>query len=231
VEKVVSLADRFPKVRDQGERGTCVAFASAAWLEYHLYQASPPTTHHSEQFVYWACKETDGRPKQEGTFLRTARQVLKSRGACLEKTWPYNPMPVGPTEGQGPPPEGAEEEARKYVWASSRKMAAGDVDPLRESIDRGNPVVLSVLTFPSWDYPHVEETGEISMPLPGASPDGGHAVCVVGYELRRGIPGGGAFIFRNSWGRKWARRQGRFGDGYGTLFFDYVRLYGLEAFG
>ena len=22
----------------------------------------------------------------------------------------------------------------------------------------------------------------------------------------------------------------RFGEGYGTLFFDYVRLYGLEAF-
>ena len=39
-------------------------------------------------------------------------------------------------------------------------------------------VVLGVLTFPSWDFPIVHDTGEILMPLPGENPDGGHAVCV-----------------------------------------------------
>ena len=105
------------------------------------------------------------------------------------------------------------------------------MDQLRECIDQGKPVVLGVLTFPSWDYPSVADTGEIPMPLPGSNPDGGHAVCVVGYELRSRVPGGGVFVFRNSWGTKWARRMGRFGEGYGTLFFDYVRLYGVEALG
>jgi len=52
---------------------------------------------------------------------------------------------------------------------------------------------------------------------------------LVGYELREDIPGGGRFVFRNSWGTDWAA-QGHFGPGYGTLFFDYLRNYGLEAF-
>jgi C1A family cysteine protease len=44
------------------------------------------------------------------------------------------------------------------------------------------------------------------------------------------LPGGGAFIFRNSWGRDWARLRGRHGGGYGTLFFDYLRDNVLEGY-
>jgi hypothetical protein len=227
---VTSLVDRFPPARDQFQRGTCVAFASIAYLEFHLYDASPKTQHHAEQFVYWACKELDGLGQVEGTYVRIALQVLRTRGACLAKTWPYEPLPVGPTEGQGPPRNGAEEEANRHTWAAARKMAATNVQRLRERIDQQQPVVLSVKTFPCWDHPAVESTGEVPLPVPGTRPDGGHAVCVVGYELRDDIAGGGAFVFRNSWGRKWARRKGRFGEGYGTLAFDYVTKYGLEAF-
>ena len=96
-------------------------------------------------------------------------------------------------------------------------------------LDEQKPVVLSVETFPSWDYPSVERSGEITLPIPNEVADGGHAICVVGYELRDDVPGKGLFIFRNSWGTGWAKRDGRFGDGYGTLFFEYVGQYGLEA--
>ncbi|MCI0462712.1 MAG: C1 family peptidase [Gemmataceae bacterium] len=156
--------------------------------------------------------------------------MIQARGACLAKKWPYNPLPIGSNEGQGPPTDGAEAEAKKHTWDSARKVAATKVDQLRAALDQKQPVVLAVKTFSSWDYLSVEDTGEIPMPLPGSHPDGGHAICVLGYELRTGVPGGGVFIFRNSWGSKWARRHGRFGEGYGTLFFDYVRKYGLEAF-
>ncbi len=58
-----------------------------------------------------------------------------------------------------------------------------------------------LLTFPNWDFPTVADTGEIPMPLPRSNPDGGHAICLVGYEVRTGVPGGGSFLFRNSWSR------------------------------
>jgi hypothetical protein len=66
-EPTVFRRDRFPGPRDQEERGTCVAFATVADLEYHLYEASPKTKHHSEQFLFWACQQRDGRPREDGT--------------------------------------------------------------------------------------------------------------------------------------------------------------------
>ncbi|HKI20666.1 MAG TPA: hypothetical protein VKA15_22440 [Isosphaeraceae bacterium] len=67
------------------------------------------------------------------------------------------------------------------------------------------------------------------MPLPLSKPDARHAVCLVGHELRPNAPGGGVFIFRNSWGKTWAAKS-RYKAGYGTLFFEYVRQYAVEAY-
>jgi C1A family cysteine protease len=75
----------------------------------------------------------------------------------------------------------------------------------------------------------VVETGEISLPLPLSQPDGGHAICLVGYEPKPNAPGGGVFLFRNSWNKSWATGS-RYRAGYGTLFFEYVRQYALEAY-
>jgi len=182
------------------------------------------------QFVYWACEQDDGLEKDEGTFVRTAREVLKIRVACLARTWKYNPLPIANDEGQGRPSDGAEVEAKKSRWPTAKKLAAKIPERIQEQFDGKRPVVRSVMTFPSWDYPTVSDTGEIPMPFPGSSSDGGHAICVVGYELNPAFPGGGAFIFRNSWGSTWAKPEGRFTPGYGTLFFEYVKKYGLEAF-
>ncbi len=227
----VSLVDAFPPIRDQGLRGTCVAFASGAFLEYHLYGGMRRSRRHSEQFLYWACKEGDGIPGDEGTFVRTAREVLKLRGACLSGTWRYRPFRTGAAEGQGPPPSEAIAEALRFTRDSVEAIDPVSVASIRESLDRDRPVVLSVYTFPEWDFRTTQETGEVPMPLPGSQVDGAHAVCVVGYEWNERSPGGGAFLIRNSWGKGWGRPHGRFGPGYGTLFFDYVKTYGLEAFG
>ncbi|MGA2699970.1 MAG: C1 family peptidase [Isosphaeraceae bacterium] len=231
---VVSMTNQFPTPRNQGSRGTCVAFASVAFLEFRLAGGEAKTKPLSEQFVYWACKETDKLPTVAGTYLRVARKVLATRGACRAATWKYETLPIGPTEGQGPPPSGAEQEAKQDRWKQARALTRAqtvDIDGLRNRLDAKEPIVFSVRTFRNWDFQVVQETGEIPMPLPGATPDGGHAIVLVGYELSPTAPGGGAFIFRNSWGKDWARLRGRHGGGYGTLFFDYVRDNALEAYG
>jgi Papain family cysteine protease len=230
---VVSMTRQFPAPRNQESRGTCVAFASVAFLEFHLAGGEAKTKPLSEQFVYWACKETDKIPTVSGTYLRFARKVLATRGACRGATWKYETLPVGPTEGQGPPPAGAEEEAKQNRWTQARALTRKqivNIDELRKRLDAKEPIVFSVRTFLNWDFQVVQETGEIPMPLPGATPDGGHAIVLAGYELNDMAPGGGAFIFRNSWGKDWARLRGRHGGGYGTLFFDYVKDNALEGY-
>lgn len=236
-QTVVSLIDRFPAVRNQKDRGTCVAFSTVAFLEFHLRGADPEeVARRSEQFVYWACKMDDGLPNVDGTFVSTARGVLKKKGACLHKTWKYNPKIVPGNESQGPPLitdaklAKAESEALGSRWSLARVVAAKKPEKIREQLDLKKPVVLSVSTFASWDFGTTGETGDIPMPFPNESPDGGHAICVVGYETDASAPGGGRFIFRNSWGTTWAKPNGRFGAGYGTLPFDYIKQFGLEAY-
>ena len=169
-----------------------------------------------------------------GTYLRVARRVLATRGACRAATWKYETLEIGPTEGQGPPPPGAEEEARQNRWEAARMLTRSqivDIDGLRRRLDDKQPIVFSVRTFRNWDFQVVRETGEVPMPLPGAMPEpGGHAIVLVGYELNPNAPGGGAFIFRNSWGKDWGRLRGRHGGGHGTLFFDYVKDNALEGY-
>lgn len=227
---VMSLVKRFPAVRNQQARGTCVAFASIAFLEFHLEVSSGAAAkRHSEQFVYWGCKQDDGTANAEGTFVRTARAVLKARGACLNSTWKYNPLPVPNNESQGPPPNGAKNEAKQFSWTTGKKVAAKNVERLREQLDAKRPVVLSVKTFPSWDFGTTAETGDITLPFPGEASDGGHAICLAGYLLDTAAPGGGRLIFRNSWGKTWATNS-QAAAGYGTLPFEYVKKYALEAF-
>jgi C1A family cysteine protease len=227
---VVSLVKRFPAVRNQADRGTCVAFASVAFLEFHLEESSGTAAErHSEQFIYWGCKQDDGMAMAEGTFASTARAVLKARGACLNRTWKYNPHLVPNNESQGPPPAGAKGEAKQFTWTTAKAIAAKNVDRLREQLDAQRPVVLSVKTFPSWDFATTAETGDITMPFPGEASDGGHAICLVGYLLDTTAPGGGRLIFRNSWGKTWATKS-QAAAGYGTLPFEYVKKYALEAF-
>lgn len=226
----VSLVTRFPAVRNQKSRGTCVAFASVAFLEFHLEESSgTPAKRHSEQFVYWGCKQDDGIRTAEGTFVSTARAVLKTRGACLNSTWKYNPLPIPGNESQGPPPAGAKTKAKQFTWAKTTAVAARNLERLRQQLDDKRPVVLSVKTFPSWDFGTTAETGDITMPFPGEASDGGHAICLVGYLVDAAAPGGGRLIFRNSWGKTWGTKN-QAAVGYGTLPFEYVKKYGLEAF-
>jgi len=227
--RAVRLFGRMPPVRDQGERGTCVAFASVALREFLL----PQPDDLSEQFVYWACKELDGLP-DSGTYIHTAMTVFAQYGACPEAVWPYNP-PQTASEGQGPPPSTARDAAKTLRLASSRTVEPGLVLHYKQILagDQGKvgmPVTFGVFVFNSW-YMSVEtnRTGKITLPLPGEQPSGGHAMCVVGYVDDDTVPGGGYFIVRNSWGAKWAAESPEV-PGHALMPYDYVERFAMEAF-
>jgi hypothetical protein len=224
-----------PPVRDQANRGTCVAHAAVAAMEYYLITAGlakRDTVDLSEQFLYWNCKSNDGDPNGEGTFLSFAMPLLFSDGCCLESVWPYNPSPTPGSESQGPPPGGAKQDAATRKAPGTRKLSAQSVQEIKDALARNCCVAVSVVVFDeNWMPPEIRSSGAVTLPIPGGISNEGHAICLVGYQDLDGEPelGGGQFILRNSWDSYWGVHCD-FGTGYGTIPYGYLTTYGMEAY-
>lgn len=227
-----NLIAKMNGVRDQGRRGACVAFASTAMREYLTGRREYEL---SEQFLYWVCKERDGQAGA-GTYLSVALGALLEVGICRAQEWAYNPNPIDGNEGQGPPPLGAEALAAKHRLAKSFCLVPRPGAPVQMGQFKAclggssaRPIAFSVPLFDSFFNQATRRTGRVIMPLPGESVRGGHAMCVVGYQDYAGVPGGGLFLVRNSWGEGWAYGC-EFGPGHALIPYKYVQQHCWEAY-
>jgi len=227
----VNLIPQMPPIRNQGDRGTCVAHAALSAFE-HFNRKKGNGQDLSEQFCYWSCKQNDGRPSGFGTWLRVALPVLKRDGCCTEVTWPYNPHRKAGDEGQGPPPDEALEEALYHRIEAYNELAPTAVPDLKAELSAGRAVAFSIPAYRSWySNTWVRYTGDMVLPVPGEVRIGGHAMCLVGYVDAPGKTdlGGGRFLVRNSWGENWGS-ECPYGKGYGTIPYSFIDRYCLEAY-
>lgn len=227
----VNMVAQMPPIRDQGDRGTCVAFASLAVVE-HYQGLQNAYQQMSEQFLYWDCKANDGDPNGYGTWLSVAFPRLQSDGCCLDSTWPYNPNVIPGNEGQGPPPAAATAQAPNYKVATINALPPTSVQDIKNELQRGRCVAFSIPVFNSWyQNNEVTLTGDIVLPIPNEPNVGGHAMCIVGYnDAPTDVDlGGGTFIVRNSWNSQWGT-QCVYGVGYGTIPYAYIARFATEAY-
>ena len=219
----------FGPVRDQAERGTCVAHASVAVREYLERVAGSEELDLSEQFVYWWCKERDGMPQVSGTYPNLGMECLKEAGVPPEEAWPYNPRQVPGDEGQGPPPAGAAEQALPFRIVRIITLNPRSVEDLKTCLADGKVVAFAIPVFSSWYHSEASRRfGKITMPLPNDTVEGGHAMCMVGYVDDETAPGGGYFIIRNSWS-PWGE-ESTWGKGYGSIPYAYIAQYNQAAY-
>ena len=209
--KLPGKIDYTPKispVRDQGDEGTCVGFATAAGMkEYQEKIDYGKLVLLSPRFVYSECKKIDGMPEAEGTTIRTAMQVLKTKGVCREKFWQYRPHQKDKAQ------KGARGDAKKFQVISYARIL--NLDELRLSLATKGPCVIGVEVFKGF-----LETKSGLVPAPGKKERslGGHAVCIVGYDDQKGL-----VKFKNSWSEAWGKK------GLGFLPYAYVERYMMDA--
>lgn len=211
VPKGIDYTAQMTPVRDQGDEGTCVAFASVVGVkEYEDSKEYRKLVQLSPRFVYDLCKKIDGSPDEEGTYPRVAMKVLAKFGVCRESLWPYRP------HQQDKPKNTANKTAKRYRILAYARLHS--LQEMQRSLVVNGPFLAGVKVFNSWFNKTAQRTGLIPMPKPNEEEVGGHAVCIVGYDDKRGI-----FKFKNSWSPKWADK------GYGYLKYGYIKKYCTDA--
>ena len=227
VGAAINLISVMPPIRNQGARGTCVSFTLTAIQDYYRRLHGIASPNFSEQHLYHEIKLIDGSPAACGTWQSYGRQVLMNRGQCRELIWPYNPNL--PCNNNGVMPATARPDALHYRL-NLTALTPKNAGLIRSTLSTRRPVGISFPVYNSWYLsPAVRQTGRITMPLPGETSVGGHAVCLVGFQDTPTSPGGGYFILRNSWGTTWGATN-PYGAGYGVIPYAYITGYNWEAF-
>lgn len=175
--KTLDLRKDMTPIRNQGSRGTCVAFTAAAIKEWQEKTDTGYTGNMSPEFIYFY---RENKPA-EGMHSRDVMSILAKHGCCTESKLPYvSDINKIPTEI----PSAASKDALNYTIKDYARI--NTLEELKTALYQSGPCYIS---FPVYDtMPEFwRQKGEEPI-------RGGHAVCVVGYN-------DSGFILRNSWGK------------------------------
>jgi C1A family cysteine protease len=201
----VDLRPSCSPIDDQTTLGACTGHAIAGMLEYYAVKAGKPVDY-SRLFIYYQERLLEHTVRSDaGAMIRDGMKACAKVGAPLETLWPYDVKKFA----RKPP-------AKAYADAAARKIKSyrrvADLDHMRAELALGNPVVLGITVYESFESDQVARTGVVPMPGAHERSLGGHAVLAVGYDDATQMG-----IVRNSWGPEW-------GDGgYFYLPYAYVR--------
>jgi len=197
-------------VRDQGPRGTCLAFATSA-----AHGAARLTSDSlSVEWLFWSAKQHDG-DAGDGTTVDAIRAALGEDGQPEESSWAYDSQRCHRAADYSPPSlNGA------VCHTRTSALRPNTVAAVVQTLDEGAPVVLGIslttsfIRAPSGLVSEIHSQGSIV---------GFHAVLAVGHGPRAG-DGTTHIIARNSWGPDWGA------SGYGLIAAPYLEQHLRDAF-
>lgn len=199
LESVYSDYDDLP-ILAQGKTPYCVAYSSSSMKMRQEQKEHNKVIKFNAFWLYNKCKEIDGYPDVDGTFIRAAMKVLKAEG--VPSSLPLNKLGLG----------------TKYKIDSYYRVPK-DIYTMKLAIKQFGPVVIGTKWKNSWFTPL--HTGVLPRPDSDA---GGHAVLQVGWNDTIVTQDGlGAFECVNSWSDRWGKK-GRF-----YLPYSYIK-YVTEAY-
>ena len=214
----VDLRRPWLPVPDQGHTASCVGWAVAETLRWHLVEAGrlPSDQRLSPRHIWMSAKETDQRTdypstflEEDGTSLKAGLDVVRKLGAVLERELPW--------EGRlakGPPEDFNRSAASRRI-VSYFNLGDDDVaarfDGWRRWLANGGPVLVMLMLDKHVAAAQLET-------FDPASVTGDHAAALFGY-------GPDHFLLRSSWGPGW-------GDGgYARMSLPYAAEAVVESYG
>ncbi len=197
----VDLTANFPPIGDQGQYGTCVAWATGYNHRSYILAKSEGRTSFSNsqmfspKYLFWAVPSSQKGADCNGTGFEAAYDVMLSKGISTLQTTPYTDL--GDCSGSTSAWDAA---ALSFKLESYREIDV-DINTIKESLAQGKAVSIGAKlgdNFMSWD-----NTGDVhySDTYGYSGQHAYHAMIVAGYDDNRG--NNGAFKVVNSWGNTW----------------------------
>ena len=203
---LVDLRRLFGPAKDQGDRGTCVAFASTACHEASTCDFAD----FAEEAVFWGALEIEDG--DGGISYDAAGQTLSTHGQPNSTEWPYDGCLDHLEDGYRPPDTA--EACRPWKTCDLHRVPV-TVDGFRESLAADRPVTIMI---PMFEELYEPEEGTIVVPENPTWLDGNHAVLLVGYDDSKA-----QFTFRNSWGGDWGD------EGHARISYEFVACHTRDA--
>jgi C1A family cysteine protease len=189
---VIDCTPNFRPVRDQGRRGTCVAFATTAAHEHsRAIRRGPLADDLCVELLYWRCKAVDA-DTSDGTSFSSARDALLDPGQCDEAQWPYSGISNRPAPYDPPAAVASAAKARATMTAISPASAS-----VTAVLAAGQPIVAGIRL---WEGFYCCDSATIPSPASNIDASALHAVCFTGFNKQDG-----AIKIRNSWGCQWGQ--------------------------
>jgi C1A family cysteine protease len=198
----IDLRNKMPQIFDQGNLGSCTANALCGIIGYKI-----PKFMGSRLFLYYNERKLENNISDDtGATLEDGIKCLFYYGICPESEWPYIISKFAVK-----PPNTCYSSALKHR-AVQVKHIYNDLASMKASLANGNPFVVGIAVYQSFESRYVEKTGIVPMPKKlNEQFLGGHAVMCVGYNDAKKV-----WIMRNSWGNSWGDR------GYFYLPYQYL---------
>lgn len=212
-----SLVDKFPPIGDQGQYGTCVAWAvgyNAKTTINGLVKGYGPSDLASanKQFsprdLFTAIDDASKGENCNGTNFNFAFDIIQNRGVATLATAPYT-TDLGTCSQATLDPAWTQEAAgHKFKWWRKIDATVGDI---KKNISQNVPVVFGARLADNFMSHNSDEVISSATSYDNVGQHAYHAMIIAGYDDSKGP--NGAFRCVNSWGTSWG------GDGY--FWVDY----------
>jgi hypothetical protein len=220
------IADYGLKIRNQGNRGTCSVFALTFCQEYvTANKTGQKNLDFSEEYLNVVGDIAAGSVN-DGGFYKDLNAGYQFYGHVNESELPYHDPLAANTAKDGKALLNEGIGTTKYTadfiknWDKTRGANDAELKSAINYLDQSIPVAVGLLWPAQGKMQKAVLTGvDMMVKVPRSDTVDGHSVVLVGFKKNNSIPGGGYFIFRNSWGEGWGDK------GYGYMSFDYVKNY------